>query len=314
MKPQTEKKYEILEDQITTDLNGNKLFRIISLKDFGEVKKGELGGFIKSEDNLSHRGKCWVGGDARVSDDATVEGNSIVNENAIVYGNAQIIEYARVSGLASIYGNAQVGGLSKVYERAKIFGNAKIGGNAEISDYAEIYGKASIDCDAKIYHKAEVYGNVFIRGKAEVFNYAEVYGSVFIDGNVKISGHANVFGHAVVGDEAEISGHVYISNGNIEGKVKISKDVEIKSNIFMNGKAIIKTREDFMLFDCIGSEDGTLTAFRTKKGIRVTRGCFSGSLKKFKKAVKEYHADNSKVLDEYKTIIKLIEKRLGGEK
>jgi len=314
MELQTEKKYEILEDQITTDLNGNKLFRIISLKDFGEVKKGELGGFIRSEDNLSHHGKCWVGGNAKISDDATVEGNSIVDENAQVYGNASITEYARVSGLASIYGNAQVGGLSKVYERTKIFGNAKIGGNAEIGDYAEVYGRASVDCEAKIYHRAEVYGNAFVRGKAEVFNCAEIYGSAFIDGNVKIYGHADVFGHTVVSDDAEIFGHATISNGNIKGKAKISKDVEIESNVFINGKAIIETRGDFMLFDCVGSEDGTLTAFRTKKGIKVTRGCFSGSIKKFKEAVKDYHANNTEVLDEYKTIIKLIEKRLGGEK
>jgi len=68
------------------------------------------------------------------------------------------------------------------------------------------------------------------------------------------------------------------------------------------------------LFDCVGSEDGILTAFQTKKSIAVTRGCFSGSLKRFKKTVESVHSENPKTLEEYRTIIKLIENRLGEKK
>lgn len=46
-----EKKYEFTK----TDLyfNGTILHQIVALKDFGSVKKGDLGGWIESEDNLS---------------------------------------------------------------------------------------------------------------------------------------------------------------------------------------------------------------------------------------------------------------------
>ena len=51
------------------------LYRVKALKDFGNVKKGDMGGYIESEKNLSHEGTCWgyddawVFGDAIVSDD-----------------------------------------------------------------------------------------------------------------------------------------------------------------------------------------------------------------------------------------------------
>ena len=47
-------------------LFGVKLFRIRALVDFGYIKAGELGGWIKSENNLSQSGNAWVYGDAEV--------------------------------------------------------------------------------------------------------------------------------------------------------------------------------------------------------------------------------------------------------
>ena len=65
---ETEIKYELTEE--TT----NGLHRIRALKDFANVKAGELGGWIESERNLSHEGNCWVSEDARVSGNAWVYG------------------------------------------------------------------------------------------------------------------------------------------------------------------------------------------------------------------------------------------------
>ena len=45
--------------ELTKESKGN-LFRIKALKDFGNVKKGDLGGFIEKTDNLSQEGNCWV--------------------------------------------------------------------------------------------------------------------------------------------------------------------------------------------------------------------------------------------------------------
>lgn len=63
---------------------GIELFRIKALISFGNVKKGELGGYVEKEENLSHSGNAWVSGDARVY------GNAEVSGNAEVYGNAWV--------------------------------------------------------------------------------------------------------------------------------------------------------------------------------------------------------------------------------
>lgn len=57
------KKFE-LTAEFVTNVFGKKLFRIKALVAFGNVEKGELGGFIEKEDNLSHDGNAWVSGSA----------------------------------------------------------------------------------------------------------------------------------------------------------------------------------------------------------------------------------------------------------
>ena len=64
------KKYKLTDE--TTDVLGITLHRVKALKDFDDVKKGELGGYVESERNLSQAGNCWVYGNAKVCDNAKV--------------------------------------------------------------------------------------------------------------------------------------------------------------------------------------------------------------------------------------------------
>ena len=82
----TEKKYKLTDEYITID--DRKLYRIEALKDFGWVRKGDKGGFVESEDNLSQEGDCWI------FDDARVFGNAIVSGNARVCGDARVVNNA----------------------------------------------------------------------------------------------------------------------------------------------------------------------------------------------------------------------------
>ena len=72
-----EKKYKLTNE--TINVNGVTLYRIEALKDFSDVKKGDKGGFVQSEDNLSQDGTCWV------YDDAIVYGDAQVYSNAKIY-------------------------------------------------------------------------------------------------------------------------------------------------------------------------------------------------------------------------------------
>ena len=49
------KKFELTSEFIT-NIFGTKLFRIKALIEFGNVKAGELGGFVEKEENLSQDG------------------------------------------------------------------------------------------------------------------------------------------------------------------------------------------------------------------------------------------------------------------
>ena len=100
------KKYELTDE--TIEVYGTALHRIKALKDFGNVKKGELGGYVESERNLSQEGNCWVCGNAKVCGDAELCGDAKVCGNAWVSGNAEVYGNAKVYGNAWVYGNALV--------------------------------------------------------------------------------------------------------------------------------------------------------------------------------------------------------------
>ena len=117
------KKFE-LTSEFVTNIFGTKLFRIKALVEFGNVKAGDLGGYIEKEENLDHDGDAWVYGDAWVSGDARVFGDARVSGDAWVFGDA------RVSGDARVFGDARVSG------DARVFGDA---------DYAYAHGVGSIN-------------------------------------------------------------------------------------------------------------------------------------------------------------------------
>lgn len=82
-------KYILLKND-TIKVNGHTLYRIQAVKDFSDVKKGDIGGYIESEENLSHENDCWVYDDAKVYGNAEVYGSASITENAEVYGDAKV--------------------------------------------------------------------------------------------------------------------------------------------------------------------------------------------------------------------------------
>lgn len=98
------KKYRLTEE--TTKVGNRTLYRIQALRDFGNVKEGDIGGYIESEKNLIQDGNAWVYGDARVSGNARVSGDACVSGNAWVYGDADIKttgDICSMSGFGSKY-------------------------------------------------------------------------------------------------------------------------------------------------------------------------------------------------------------------
>ena len=177
------KKYRLTDEYIM--IRDVKLFRIEAVKDlenvkFKKVKKGDKGGFVENENNLSHDGDCWIYGNAKVFGNAKVYGNAIVCDDAEVYGEANIFDNA------DVYGNAMVSG------RANVFGSSSVFDNAEVYGYANVYDKAIV------YGYAEVYDNAKIYNNANVFDTARVFGISKVCGDCEVCGEAKVCGNALI--------------------------------------------------------------------------------------------------------------------
>lgn len=62
------RKYELTAVNRQIGQTGDEiLYQIRALYDFSDVKAGDLGGFIRGEENLSHNDLCWVYDNAWIS-------------------------------------------------------------------------------------------------------------------------------------------------------------------------------------------------------------------------------------------------------
>ena len=244
------KKYELTDEIIEVD--GKKLYRIKALVDIPkhDVKIGDFGGFVESEENLSHRGNAWVTDNARVSKNALVTDDARVSKNALVTDNA------RVGGNAIVTDDARVSKNALVTDNVRVTGNARVGGNAIVTDDAVAGGNA------------------------------------LVTGDAMVGGNALVTGDAMVGGNARVTDNAWVSK-----------------NVRVTGNARVKTPEDYIVIYPIGSECGVFTAYRTENGIGCNRGCFSGTVEEFEKAVKKTH-DENEFAKEYKKVIELVKLRL----
>ena len=162
-----EKKYEL----IPSDKEG--LYRVKALKCFNDVKKGDIGGYVQGENNLSHDGNCWI------------YDNAVVRDNARIYNNAIIEDYAAVCHDAKIWGDA------RILHCAQVYGNAEVCGDAVVCN------------SANVYHNARVFGNAIIRDNAIVRGDARIFDYVIVCDNAEVRGEVNVCGDAMISSDKD---------------------------------------------------------------------------------------------------------------
>ena len=92
-------KYKLTENKKVSC--GIALYQIEALKDFRDIEKGDKGGYVEKENNLSQDGNAWVFGNAKVSGNAEVFGDAWVSGNARVFGDARV--FGRLKLLAGYF-------------------------------------------------------------------------------------------------------------------------------------------------------------------------------------------------------------------
>lgn len=253
-----ERKYEFTDE--TRVYGESILHRIRAVRDFGNVKKGQLGGWIEFESNLSHNGSCWV------------YNRAIVCDNATVRDNAKILSDAVVSVMANVCGEATVGSSAVVTDRALVYGHATITRNAYVGGHAMVFERATVGDFAKICGNSQVSGDAVVYDSAVVRDNAIVYGDADIKSNACIGGNTVIANGTCMGDD----GHVY-GNANLSGEAQVFSGADIQCT------------NDYVTIGPIGSRKDVATFYKSSEGISVTCGCFSGTIEEFEKKVKKFH-------------------------
>lgn len=125
-----EKKYKLIESSRAW-LYGRPIYRIQALRDFSDVKKGDLGGFVESEGNLSQEGDCWIYDMAQAMEKSRVEDDACLRDCSKMYGSSLLKDKAQLQGCA------------RMIQYACLADNA-VAIDTEISGFADITGEVVI--------------------------------------------------------------------------------------------------------------------------------------------------------------------------
>jgi len=144
------RKYKILKTRYRF-IGHDKVYRIKACRNFNNVKKGDIGGYIGKHCYLAQTGKCWIYDDAIVNGATFIKGNSIIKDNAHINGRDIVIrDNCRISGYVVIAGeNITIAGNSIIRNQATINSNVAISCNSYISGPRTIIINARL-CNAFI--------------------------------------------------------------------------------------------------------------------------------------------------------------------
>lgn len=166
------KKYELINKTIF-HYGEFTLHQIRAVRSFGDVKKGDLGGFVQHENNLSQDGLCWIYDNALVYLDGRVENNAKARNNCWIWNSAKLREEAIAENGCFLFGDIDV------------FGHALIKGEACCQA-----GKIYENCIVR--ERAAVSG-AWCHGNSELYGFSRAGGTAELAGNFKLRGNAMVF-------------------------------------------------------------------------------------------------------------------------
>ena len=144
------------------------LHRIRAVRDVGkDVKKGDLGGYVESESNLSYEphDDAWLYDDAIACNTAYVCQGSVLRENAVAKDRAYISQGFGMGGSSIVEDDAMIQG-------ASLYGNARISGTGMALSSRGGY-RPTIAGDVSVY--GVVCGNFHLGGQTVILEGEKLY-------------------------------------------------------------------------------------------------------------------------------------------
>ena len=172
------RKYELTN--ISMEFGIKTLYRIRALKDFSDVKVGDLGGWVQSEDNLSQKGECWIYDEAKCMDNARMYDNSKMFDNTEMFDDSAMYEYSVMNGYSIIFGNSEMYGDSEMHDHSRMYGDSILKDEEKL--YGELISKVDKFIDIS-NPKGEMVTGVLKDGEVlfNVGNLSEINKEEFLD-------------------------------------------------------------------------------------------------------------------------------------
>lgn len=158
------KKYELTN--FTMGFEGRTLYRIRALKNFSDVKAGDLGGWVQSVKNLSQEGNCWIYDEAmcmdraRVCDDCAMRDFSAMFGNSRMHDNAVMVDDTMAFDCSTMWDNSIMFGSSKRYDNSVMRGDSKMHDCSTISGHSEMLGDSELCGDSELKEEEKLFGKL----------------------------------------------------------------------------------------------------------------------------------------------------------
>ena len=164
------RKYEMTN--ITMEFEERTLYRIRALKNFRNVKAGDLGGWVSGKHNLSQEGDCWIYDEAKCMDNARMYHNSVMYNNAVMcdfsemHGDSAMHNYSamldnsRMYNCSAMYDNSRMYNDSKMYSNSRMFDNSAMYNNAVMLDNSKMFENSRMYRDSRLKNKENLYGKL----------------------------------------------------------------------------------------------------------------------------------------------------------
>ena len=254
------RKYELTN--ISMEFGIKTLYRIRALKDFSDVKRGELGGWVSSEDNLSQEGNCWIYNEAKCMDNAKMYNNSTMHDYSEMYdysimrGDSEMHSYTEMHDYAIMYSCSKMYGCSEMHDSSTMHGNSTMYGNSMMCDYSRMFDNSEMFDNSAMYEYSVMNGYSIMFDSSEMHDRSEMHD------------HSKMYGDSILKDKEKLYGELiskvdkFIDISNPKGEIVtgVLKDGEVLFNV---GKLSEINKEEFL--DILYSGNETTEESSSKK-------------------------------------------------
>ena len=160
------RKYEMTN--ITMEFEERTLYRIRALKNFRNVKAGDLGGWVSGEYNLSQEGECWIYDEAKCMDNARMYHNSAMYNNAVMCDFSEIHGCSEMHNYSAMLDNSRMYNCSAMYDNSRMYNDSKMYNNSRMFDNSAMYNNAVMLDNSKMFENSRMYRDSRLKNKEKL--------------------------------------------------------------------------------------------------------------------------------------------------